>query len=624
MSTTTTAYTAVQVEYTGRKAWHLFISFKGRKAWYLFTSFIGRKASHLFLSSDGPQGLTSYNRRYPMRKNRFCTFTLISALVLAALPASLAAAGTSGTLTGADAASLPANQPVTLTITPGSADASYQSSGSAFTAYRVLAYTPVTGGGWTWSVVNGFTEPGNGTFDPDRLGSYSAQKLQSMADQLALQVDDDEMTDKLGPKTLTDGSCSWTTDQLGVYLVCETATAAGNFPSAPFLVSLPYTDPENENSWKYELTAAPKGSSLGLQKVISNAKGAYLNTVPHDRHMDTVANGDTVNYRISTRIPDYTEVFFQDGKNPTFRLVDTLAKGLTLNQESVRITSGGEENELTELQDYNMSVQPGTGGTTVLTIVMLRKYLSVESNQNKELVLTCSATVNDSVSLADAGNKNDVKLQYSYDPNDPDTTKETEDDADVYTFGIQVEKFDGDSTEAQKPKLGGAQFALFKETAENCTPEQALAGQPYRDVGETDENGLLDFKGLDAGTYYLKEVKAPDGYSLLMNPIKVEIIPDEATLSGTGTANTLSFTAKVNGTVVTAEGAAGQSRILDASGREETVVVSAANHHGFSLPSTGGRGILILLAISAAGLVTVTASFVKAGKRRNTFPADES
>ena len=81
-----------------------------------------------------------------MRKNRFCTFTLISALVLAALPASLAAAGTSGTLTGADAASLPANQPVTLTITPGSADASYQSSGSAFTAYRVLAYTPVTGG----------------------------------------------------------------------------------------------------------------------------------------------------------------------------------------------------------------------------------------------------------------------------------------------------------------------------------------------------------------------------------------------------------------------------------------------------------------------------------------------
>ena len=40
---------------------------------------------------------------------------------------------------------------------------------------------------------------------------------------------------------------------------------------------------------------------------------------------------------------------------------------------------------------------------------------------------------------------------------------------------------------------------------------------------KSDENGLFKVIGLDDGTYWLKETKAPDGYNLITDPIKIEI-----------------------------------------------------------------------------------------------------
>lgn len=47
----------------------------------------------------------------------------------------------------------------------------------------------------------------------------------------------------------------------------------------------------------------------------------------------------------------------------------------------------------------------------------------------------------------------------------------------------------------------------------------------------TKDNGKIIIKGLEAGTYYLKETKTEKGYTLLANPVKIEIneTPDETT-----------------------------------------------------------------------------------------------
>lgn len=553
-----------------------------------------------------------------MRKNKFCTFTLILALAIAALPASLAAAGT-GTAS-ASSQSLPVQQNMTLTITPGSTS-TYNPDGSSFTAYRVMSFTQGTDGNWVWAAANGFTYPGTGEFNPDAFGSYSAAKLQNLAAQLALQIND-TMSDKLDEQALSNGSCSWTTNKAGIWLVVETATRAGNFPSEPFLVALPYTDPQNQNSWLYSLTASPKGSAVGLDKVIHEAKGSYLNEATYEGDKDTVANGDTVKYLITTKIPAYTSVYFGEGKNPTFRLVDTMAKGLTLTQSTVSLTCGGQP--MTAGTDYSQSVTTNDDGTTTLTISLAGTFLSVAAHHNQELVLSYNAVVNDHVSLASAGNENTVTLHYSYDPLNPTDTKEIEDDARVYSFGIEIEKFDGDTDGTQKTMLEGAQFALYKETAKGCTAAQALSQEPYREVGVTDEHGILDFTGLDAGTYYLKEVKAPSGYSLLMNPIKVEIIPSSTTGEhGEEVINDGSFTVEVNDTAISAGSTQGVSRILTTAGQERTIVVAAANHVGFSLPMTGGTGIALILVLSLAGLTAVTWLYVKGYGGKKTHPRQE-
>ncbi len=542
-----------------------------------------------------------------MRKNRFCTFTLISALFIAALPSSLAIAGneTGSATVDASVSSLPVQQEASLTISLSKTE-NYDPDGSKFTAYQVMSLSQ-TDGEWKWAMANGFVYPDGGTFEPDALGTYPAARMQELAGKLALQVNS-SMTDVLAEKALSNGTCSWTTSKLGIYLVCETGTKAGNFPSAPFLVSLPYTDEDSGSTWKYAAVAHPKGSTVGLEKLIHQAKGSYNNTQTYEGDKDTVAIGDEVQYLITTRIPNYTAVYFENGKNPTFKLTDKIAKGLTLKPASVNIALQGTN---LDAKDYTKTIDTLDDGRTALTIDLASAYLSAADHQNKDLVLSYSVDVNDNASLADSGNENVVTLDYSYDPLNPDKPNEIEDKADVYTFGIEIEKFDGDSTAAQKTKLEGAQFALYKEKTKGGTASEALSQNPYRPVGVTDKNGILDFKGLDAGTYYLKEVKAPDDYSLLVNPIKVEIIPNAVDTNGAEVITEGGFTVKINDKEVNAVNTEGVSRILAADNREDTVIVSVANHKGFSLPMSGGRGIALILIIAAAGLMAVTVLFVK-------------
>ncbi len=538
--------------------------------------------------------------------------------MIAALPSTLAIAGNEQTTVSA-AQSIPEQKTAKLTISPSGADNGYKPDGSKFTAYRVMSLSQTNGTDWTWEMVNGFQYPGTDSFNPDNLDTYPAAKMQDMADRLALQVKP-EMSDKLDQATLSEGSCSWTTSDLGIYLVCETETAAGNFPSAPFLVSLPYTN-EDGNSWNYEVTAHPKGSTVGLEKQITNAKGSHINEVVYRGDKDTVARGDEVNYEITTRIPRYTDIYF-DGKNPTFRLTDTIAKGLTLKKTTVSLKAGDQT--LINNTDYTQSLKVGDGGQTVLTINMTASFLENASNHNKDLSLTYTASVNDDASLSDDGNDNVVQLAYSYDPADPENTKTVEDDATVYTFGIQIEKFNGDKDGQTKEKLSGAQFALYKEKTKGGTAAEALSQDACRPVGVTDKNGALSFQGLDAGTYYLKEVKAPSGYSLLTKPIKVQIIPTSTAAEGAEVITGGGFTAKVNDVAVTDATTEGTSRILTQDNREGTVIVSAANHKGFSLPMTGGSGITLILMIAAAGLLAVTVFFVKGdGEKASSSGSDQ-
>ncbi|HBK26004.1 MAG TPA: hypothetical protein DDY90_04600, partial [Clostridiales bacterium] len=102
---------------------------------------------------------------------------------------------------------------------------------------------------------------------------------------------------------------------------------------------------------------------------------------------------------------------------------------------------------------------------------------------------------------------------------------------------------------------------------------------PANTLLTTDANGKIEIAGLDADTYYLREVKAPDGYNRLADDVEVKIV---RTTSEDGKTLTLApVTAKVN------------------------------NNSGTELPSTGGTGTTIFhvlgsILVIGAGVLLVT------------------
>ena len=139
--------------------------------------------------------------------------------------------------------------------------------------------------------------------------------------------------------------------------------------------------------------------------------------------------------------------------------------------------------------------------------------------------------------------------------------------------------------------MPGAEFRLYKtvngETYYAKFDANGLltgwtTGATYAGVTMTSNDKTeLVLNGLDAGTYYLEETKAPDGYNKLTDPVTVTITED----------------GKVNET---------------ANG---TVYVS--NNAGATLPSTGGMGTTLFYVIGGGLMVAAVVLLVTKKRMEN-------
>ena len=122
----------------------------------------------------------------------------------------------------------------------------------------------------------------------------------------------------------------------------------------------------------------------------------------------------------------------------------------------------------------------------------------------------------------------------------------------------------------------------------------------------SDDAGLFRVIGLDDGTYYLEETKAPAGYNLLSAPVVVEITA--ATVNG---QNWDSFAPAdaLTALAVTADGEAGS-----ADAATGAAAITIANNKGAVLPETGGMGTTILYI--AGGVLVLAAVVLLVTKKR--------
>ena len=304
--------------------------------------------------------------------------------------------------------------------------------------------------------------------------------------------------------------------------------------------------------------------------------------------------GDDVSFKLVGTLPSN----YDDYETYKYVFHDTMSKNLKLNgtldaTETTKVISGVTvkvgETDITP--NFNI-----TYSDNKLTIACSNLKAIAGLKKDSQIVVEYTAKLLATAEIGRPGNENTVKLEYSNNPNytgdgtDEPTSNTPEDKVLVFTYELDVTKVDGQ--DASK-KLPGAEFKLKNNNGKWATVDDDGKVTGWADTEENGStltsgaDGLFKVIGLDAGTYYLKETKAPAGYNLLKDPIKIVI---SATLDKSEDSPALTaLTFSVNdGT--------------EANGNTETGIVSTdvKNNSGATLPETGGIGTTIFYVLGAA------------------------
>ncbi len=324
-------------------------------------------------------------------------------------------------------------------------------------------------------------------------------------------------------------------------------------------------------------------SSTGAVCELTNAKTVTIkdkNAVPEiEKTVDAADNsvevGQVLTYNIKGSVPSTTGY-----DSYTYDVADTMSEGLTYN-EDVKVYIDGTDVTAGE------GVTVATDGNGFKVTIDMTKY---QTKVDKLVNIEYTATVNDAAIDRNA-ETNKATLKYSNDPTDGTKTATSEVDVKVYTFNIDIDKY---QTGSETTKLAGAKFVLKKDTKYykyDSTAKKVSWVNTKAEATEitTDENGKAAFEGIAAGTYQIEETEAPEGYNPL--PADVSII---ITISEDGAA-----TATVNGVA------------SNPSADSLSVASGIANSTGTVLPETGSIGTAVFvvlgsLAVIGAGLFLVT------------------
>lgn len=410
-------------------------------------------------------------------------------------------------------------QPATATGLPN--------DGSQIDADKLTSLTPLAGVEFTVQKVPGVDVTTNkGQLDHQGLTPADAAKL----------VKDGGVTGVSGT-TAANGEYKFDNLAVGVYYVSETVTPTGYTSAAPFLVSIPLTNPADNASWLYDVHVYPKNFKSGTDKTVEDVK--------------TVKVGDDVVWTISSSIP----LNGTDG----FQVTDTLDKRLGYKSATVSL-----DGTALAAGDFTAAtVESAKTGRTTVTVKLTESGIAkANAATGKTLEVVLTTTVKE---LGD-GNIGNVAEVYN---NDEDITNKTPSDVtpghppidnDPNTPGPGDEDYDPEpDTDGEAPTVKFGEATIKKVAAEDSAV--VLSGASFKvyaskadaDAGTnpvfteeftSDDKGIvaipaLRYSNWENGVeltdktqwrgYWLVETKSPEGYSLLTEPVEFFVTDNDST-----------------------------------------------------------------------------------------------
>ena len=327
--------------------------------------------------------------------------------------------------------------------------------------------------------------------------------------------------------------------------------------------------------------------------------------------------GDTVTYQLTSKVPDMTGY-----TSYTFKFTDTLSKGLDLKAIlSVKVGSTELKAGKTGANTYALSYDKTN---RILTVTLNDFYNFYKDHVGETITVVYTATLNKDAVIGMNPNTNKAVVEYSNDPKSDGTGTSEPSIVKVHTFDFTIFKYylKDQKNQNDKTALAGAEFELYKANTEGtaadtnakiniidenngvyrqATPEEASAAGFTSAKIVSDDDGKVLVKGLKAGTYYLKETKAPDGYNKLLSDIKIEITAKYNDATGELESYSVIYTYNGNSTTVTN------------NDKATSPEVPVENKTGAQLPSTGSKGALMvtLAGIVLFGALTASKAFGK-------------
>lgn len=387
-------------------------------------------------------------------------------------------------------------------------------------------------------------------------------------------------------------------DDAGYYLIVDTTYFK---PGDSYVAYNSFMLTVTQANWNVDVT--PKVEKPSVKKEVYDNQDGTSNEAGFGSSADHAIN-EEFKFKLTATLPASNVHVYDYYDKYAVLFNDTLSKGITYDRiDKVVIESNGIPYDITDDNlKYNVDTTDLESHNYFVVGIPDVKTCVPDLNKGATITVTYTAHLNENAAVnGSTDNKNSVQLQYSNNPKDSEAywgfTPESAPESEVYVYTYQLNNTKRAESETGAP-LPGAGFRLYSDIA--CNEEQEIKlkqnkdGTYSRDFStegkgvemKSADDGTFNVKGLDVGTYYLKETTPPAGYSACD---KTEIV-----ISATHDGN------RVN---------------LESSKLSTTIINKKAG--GITLPSTGGIGTTLFYVVGGGLMVAAIVLLVTKKRMEN-------